>query len=128
MKQELQIGCVNPMLHKLDLATAIVECYHGGDVAQKEREWFVRVFSERGVPEGLPVVILEQTEPTVLQLLHSCLPSRSMSELRRLVQQGAVEANGQKLLDPSSTVKTAGGLVLKVGKRSWFRIKGRDHD
>ncbi|MPZ87358.1 MAG: tyrosine--tRNA ligase [Nitriliruptorales bacterium] len=116
-------GELNPMVAKRAFARALVERYHGADAAREEDEWFQRVFSERKVPESMPEVGVAGGE-RLMAVLERCLPEESRSELRRLVQGGAVRLNDVKLLDPDVVI---GGeqreAVLRIGRRRWFRLR-----
>jgi len=122
VKQELDKGNVNPMVYKLELATALVERYYGIKTALLEKEWFMQTFSKHETPDEIPVVKLKENNITVLQLLKLCLPEESTSALRRLVQQGAVEKDDIKLLNANAILDLTKEFVLKCGKRSWFHI------
>jgi tyrosyl-tRNA synthetase len=122
VKQELLKSDVNPMVHKLELAVALVERYYGVDTALLEREWFMHTFSKRETPDEMPVVRVAERYATLLQLLILCLPGESTSTIRRLIQQGAVEIGGVRLQDANARLDITSGFVLKCGKRSWFRI------
>ncbi len=113
----------DPMSWKLRLASEIVARYHGQDAAAREREWFVNTFSRKQAPPDAPVVRL--TGPTtLLELLREQLPDRSVSEIRRLIEQGAVEVNGAKRTKPNEVISVSGEAIVKVGKLKWFRVAG----
>ena len=113
----------DPFESKKRMASAITCRYHGEDVAQAERKWFESTFSARKVPENIPAVILDSETVGIIDLLRLCLGAdRSGGELRRLLQQGGVSIDGEKVTDPQQTVSVKKGQVLRVGKRNWFRI------
>lgn len=114
----------NPMECKYRLAEAIVERYHGKKIAQEERNWFVRTFSQKEVPKDIPTVSIKNSNCTVFELVRQCYdPSKkSNSELRRLIQQGAVSIDGDKECDSNTNVSIRNQAILKVGKRTWFRV------
>jgi tyrosyl-tRNA synthetase len=123
-----RLSRVKPMEAKLRLATEIVRRYHGDQVAAAERAWFERTFSERRTPEELPQCEVVDQTPTALSLLRAAFPSKekSNSELRRLITQGAVQVDGTPVRDPEAVVGVPpNGVVLKVGKRRWFRVVAR---
>ncbi len=115
-------GELNPMEAKRHMARALVERYHGAEAAENEDEWFRKVFSEGNKPDDIPSVRVTPGE-SVLQVLGRCLPSKSRSELRRLVAAGAVRLDDEKLTDweaPLEMEDRSG--ILRVGKREWFRL------
>jgi len=114
----------NPMECKYRLAEVIVERYHSKKIAQEERNWFVRTFSQKEVPKDIPTVSIKNSNCTVFELLRQCYDpfKKSNSELRRLIQQGAVSIDGNKKCDPNTDVSIKNQAILKVGKRTWFRV------
>jgi tyrosyl-tRNA synthetase len=116
-------GQLNPMEAKRLLGRALVERYHGADAAGQEADWFSRVFSGRTVPGDVPEVHVADPNVTLLELLRSCLPAASGTELRRLIADGSVRLDGvQKLTDPDQRHPVSSGNVVRVGKRRWFRV------
>ncbi|MGH3426887.1 MAG: tyrosine--tRNA ligase, partial [Candidatus Dormibacteraceae bacterium] len=111
LDKAMTAGEMNPMIAKKVLAQALVERYHGPEAATEEQAWFEEVFSKRSIPEDIPVPV---EKPTVLDILRACLPNESLSELRRLIDNGAVKLDGK--------TKITEGSVLRIGKRRWFRI------
>jgi tyrosyl-tRNA synthetase len=112
---------------KLALARAVVARYHGEAQAREEEDWFVRTFSRRQVPGDIPTVPVP-SESTVLELLQAANARkpenerRTTSELRRLLRQGAVALDGQRLTDPHARVVIPReGAALRIGKKEWVR-------
>jgi tyrosyl-tRNA synthetase len=128
LEEVRRLSQVRPMEAKLRLATEIVRRYHGDQVAAAERAWFERTFSQRRTPEELPQREVVDPAPTALVLLRAAFPSKekSNSELRRLIAQGAFQVDGTPVRDPEAVVSVPPeGVVLKVGKRRWFRVVAR---
>jgi tyrosyl-tRNA synthetase len=123
MNAAMKAGELNPMEAKRVLGQALVERYYDKDTALQENEWFTEVFSRRSVPEDAPTVNVANANATLSEILKTCMPSESSSELRRLVQYGSVRLGGEeKLTDPDQRHAVTSGDVLRVGKRRWFRI------
>ncbi len=113
----------DPFEAKKRMATVITRRYHGDEVARAEREWFETTFSARKVPEDIPEIVPGRETLGIVDLLRLCLGAdRSGSELRRLVQQGGVSIDREKITDPQQMVSVTKGQVLQIGKRNWFRI------
>lgn len=109
---------------KLRLAQSVVARYHGAATAAARRRDFTEVFSGRNHPRELPEVAVADPRPTVLDLLRAARPQDSNSALRRLVRQGGVAVDGEKVDDPERTVHLpAQGIVLRSGRRVWHRIR-----
>ncbi|HJU82569.1 MAG TPA: tyrosine--tRNA ligase [Holophagaceae bacterium] len=109
----------HPMDAKKDLARRIVADFHGADEAAAALDRWIRRFSERKT-EDAPEVAVPPTEGEVLlaKLLVEHGLAASRKEAERLIQQGAVSLDGEKVADPSFrlTLKAARKLLVKVGK------------
>jgi tyrosyl-tRNA synthetase len=121
-------GAANPRDVKMRLGAEIVTLYHGREAADAAREAFVKQFSKGEVPEEMPdlVVPAEETERdaiSVVRLVALSGYAKTNSEAKRLVEQGGVQYDGEKVGDPKATVPVKDGAVLKVGKRNWARVR-----
>jgi tyrosyl-tRNA synthetase len=113
----------DPFEAKKRMAAAITARYHGAEVARAERKWFEEVFSARQVPADIPEITLGEPTLGILTLLRLCFgTSRTGNELRRLIEQGAVTINGERVTDFRAMVSPKRGDVLRTGKQGWFRI------
>jgi tyrosyl-tRNA synthetase len=126
LKAELNSGTINPKKAKENLALEIVERYWGKEAALKAKEEFDRIFKEKGIPEEIPVFELKWQEediwlPKIMKL--SGL-TKSTTEAIRLIQQGAVSVDDQKITDPQRVLKK-GDYLIKAGKRRFLRIIGK---
>ena len=113
----------DPREAKLRLATAIVARYHGADTAKGERDWFDNAFSKKHVPDDLPTLPVVNPELTCFDLVKITRPEKSKGDTRRLIKQGGVELNGEKVIDPDEMLLVKTNDVLKVGKRHWYRVQ-----
>lgn len=130
IKQDLAMGKAHPMEVKKRLAREIITIYHSQEAAYAAQAEFERVFSLREVPEHLPEVTLSTTSLDnggiqALKLVVACGMAPSNSEARRLIQQGAVSIDGEKLADPFTILKPTDGQVIRAGKLKFARIKLR---
>ncbi|REJ07856.1 tyrosine--tRNA ligase [Microbacterium bovistercoris] len=107
---------------KLAMAEALVARYHGADAAAREREAFLRVFSEGATPETTDAVQLTSPVLTTLALLELARPDLSGSARRRLLAQGAVRVDGTLLTDPDLALTVRDGSILRTGRRTWTRL------
>lgn len=117
---------VNPMELKMELARGIVELFHSREDAQRVEENFVKVFSKRELPEDA-----EELDATsfaidgkveIVKFLISNGIVSSNSEVKRLVQQGAIKVNQQKVANFKEPVKINNGDILRIGKKKFFKI------
>jgi tyrosyl-tRNA synthetase len=107
---------------KLKLAAAVVTRYHGAGVAKAERAAFTEQFTHRGIPDDLPEVTVQTSSPTALELLQAARPELSNSELRRLIRQGAVSIDDQKVLSHDQPIAVSEPITLRSGSRTYHRI------
>jgi len=109
----------NPMGFKKQLAFEITKMYHSEKLAQDAQDHFEKTVQSKQAVEKL--VVLE-SQLTVLDLAKKARPEESNNGLRRIIEQGGVQLNNLKLIDPSQVVSLNKGDKLKVGKRTIFTI------
>lgn len=117
-------GSLHPMDAKKRLARAIVTEWHGAQAADAAAAHFDQVFSRREAPDDIPEVALAFSGSDLLIDLFSVVSSAglvtSRSEFKRLLAQGGVQMDGERVEDAQVTVKP--GTVFKIGKRRWLRV------
>ncbi|MDR1436385.1 MAG: tyrosine--tRNA ligase [Puniceicoccales bacterium] len=122
----MEASAPHPMEAKKQLAAEIVSIFHGPAAACGERENFENVFSEREAPAEMEEVDLAKfgsgpVDP--IELLFSIGKFQSKNEIRRLIAQGAVRIDEEKLC-PGDFIdgKSRHSSVLRVGRRQFFRL------
>lgn len=132
MEKGLKTKSINPRDLKSRLAKEIVKMYHGTVLAEKAEKEFNRVFKEKKTPSKMPVFIVPQKSYPVLKLLVELNLAQSKGEAKRLIEEGGVKiikptTNNQqlttKLRDWKEEIKIQDGMILKVGKRKFAKIK-----
>ncbi|MBI2587872.1 tyrosine--tRNA ligase [Candidatus Azambacteria bacterium] len=113
----------HPAAAKARLAEEIVELYHGRAAARKARDEFRRVFQKKEMPRTLPNRVVSKISQPILDLLVRAKLAPSKSEARRLVEQGAVAIDGEVVKEWQMSVAPVSGMVLKVGKRRFAKLK-----
>jgi tyrosyl-tRNA synthetase len=114
-------GEVHPMEAKKKLAWEIVSIFDGDEAADKAAVHFERVHQERKLPQEMPSLTLEG--PTnVVDIIHAAGFVRSKSEARRLVQQGAVKLDGERVDSIETEIEAEQERILQVGKRRFLRL------
>lgn len=121
LAQGLKDGSVHPRDAKMMLAKTIVELYHGAAAAEAAEQEFVRVFQERDLPSEIEELAIDAGEVWLPQLLHAAGMVSSNSEGKRMIQQGSVRVNGEKVMEENCTLQNDD--VLQVGKRKYRRIR-----
>jgi len=121
LREAVASGSVHPKQAKLDLAGAIVSDFHGQGAARAAAERFEAVFSRGLLPEDMDSVRV-RSPVRVLDLIAGEKLTRSRAEARRLLAQGAVSWNGERLAGDPTVDAPPEGAVLRVGKRRFLRI------
>lgn len=113
----------NPMEFKKQLAFEITRMYHDDRAARAAQTTFEQVVQNQAAPEAIPTIKIKERSITVLDLVGICNPKLSRSERRRLIEQGGVRLNDQKLTEPLVKAEFSSGDVLRVGKRDYFELQ-----
>ena len=114
----------DPMKWKKFLAREILKRYHNEADVQNEQEWFENTFSKKITPDDIPVLEVDESQWVAIDLVKKYFDkSKSNSELRRLFKQGAVSLNDRKISAFDEKVDVASEDVVKVGKRTWFKVR-----
>jgi tyrosyl-tRNA synthetase len=118
-KVKMANGSINPMVVKKRLACEIVAQFHGAQVAREAEEHFARVFQKGEVPDGAVVMLNTPAglESTLSAELARAGLTKSRSEARRLLAQGAIEINGEAVTEDLEMARIKKGSIIKVGKR-----------
>ncbi|MBS4033826.1 MAG: tyrosine--tRNA ligase [Ignavibacterium sp.] len=113
----------NPRDLKRELAKTLVTMYHSEEAAKTAEEEFDRIFINKGLPDKIPEFKVEESkEINVLELIVLVNFAPSKGEARRLVTQGGVSIDGEKINDPLQNIKITQGMILKVGKRKFVKL------
>ncbi len=122
-RKEIQQG-LNPRDVKIRLAEELVERFHSPGAATKAHEAFVSRFRKGQMPDDIEEKELETggLGLPIANLLKEAGMVKSTSEALRMLKQGAVRINGEKVVDPSLTVKAGVSDVYQVGKRRFARV------
>jgi len=111
----------HPMEAKKRLAREIVTIYHDAEAASDAQESFEKQFSRNEIPDDMPEVSLPEIEINAVELLRQCFDVTG-GEAKRLIAQGAVSLDGEKINEPQQLITPKEGLVIKAGKRRWAKI------
>ena len=150
LREEVRTGVLHPMDAKMQLAHNIVAGFHGEDAAKKASEEFRRVFRERQAPDQplvyrihqvmgdratlsrqdgdivetrqLQIPVTQSERLSKLLVEFEAAPSRSEAE--RLMKQGGVEIDGERVEDVKREIHLGkpGEFLLRAGKKKFFRI------
>ena len=120
-------GKTHPMDLKKGLARELVAKFYDKDTAIHAEEEFTSVFSNKNLPEDIPVIKinsleLEDGKIWICRLLQVCNLTKSNSEARRMIQQGAVQCNSEKVQSVDAQIVPEDDMILKVGKRRFAKL------
>ncbi|PID59091.1 tyrosine--tRNA ligase [candidate division KSB3 bacterium] len=109
---------------KRRLARELVTLYHSREAAVAAEEEFDRIFIKKAVPETIEAFSPETDDASIwiVKLMTESGMAQSNGEGRRLVKQGAVSIDGEKVSDPDMELALDRAFVLKVGKRRFMKI------
>lgn len=125
VKKQLADAAVNPRDIKRALARTLVRMYHSEEAAVQAQEEFDKIFIKKEIPDEIEEISLsgEIKEINILDLILKVNFAPSKGEARRLVQQGGVTVNSDKVDDIAAIIKLENEIILKVGKRKFVKIK-----
>ncbi|PNR94952.1 tyrosine--tRNA ligase [Petrotoga olearia] len=118
----MKSGEANPRDIKMILAEEIVTMLYNKDEAEKAKQNFVSIFQKREMPEDLPEIKVKSGE-TILDIVSKTEVYDSNSEIKRAINQGAIRINDKKINDFKQILDCEDGAILRVGKKSYFKIK-----
>jgi len=115
---------MHPMDAKAKLAREIVTTYHSKKEAEKAEEEFERVFKAGGVPEDIKIYTTRKEQKVwIVELLEKQNLASSRSEARRLIKQGAVKIDGNRVSDENLKFNPKNNSIIQIGKRRFLKIK-----
>ena len=113
----------NPRDIKRELARALVTMYHNQDLALIAEQEFDNIFINKGLPDEIEEInVGDNKEINILDLIILVDFAPSKAEARRLVTQGGVSIDGEKISDVQFKVSVIQGMILKVGKRKFIKL------
>jgi tyrosyl-tRNA synthetase len=124
LKQGVVQG-VNPRDIKFTLAEELVERFHDRKAARRAHEDFIARFQKRSMPVEMPQVLLKSQEDGALSLANllkgaGLVPSTT--EALRMIKQGAVRVDGERVTDQALKIQRGTTQVYQIGKRRFARV------
>ncbi|MEW8296132.1 MAG: tyrosine--tRNA ligase [Candidatus Thiodiazotropha sp.] len=122
-RREVEQGA-NPRDVKVSLAEELVERFHSREAAVKANEAFVARFQKGQMPDEMAELTLNAADGgyPIANLLKDAGLVKSTSEAMRMIKQGAVKIDGERLADHTHVVLSGTCCVYQVGKRRFARI------
>ncbi|MFQ5994706.1 MAG: tyrosine--tRNA ligase [Acidiferrobacterales bacterium] len=122
-RHEVEQG-LNPRDVKVRMAKEIVTRFHAAKAAERAHSDFVMKFQRQEIPENVPEKELrtESASLSVSVILKASGLTKSTSEAMRLIKQGGVRMDGERVEDPKREIAAGGTHVFQVGRRKFARI------
>jgi len=121
MKKKMKDG-ENPMVFKKLLAFELTKQFNSTSVAKNAQASFEQTFQDRKTPTDIAEFTTKQTDWDPVELLMAASLASSKSDAKRLIEQGAVEINGQAISNQQSALSVKNHDILKVGKKKFLKI------
>ena len=127
IEEELKSG-KNPMEIKRKLAYEIVSELHSVKEAKKAQEHFEKTVQKKEQPSEIILIELPKSfisNPTASEVVLASDLAESKSDAKRLIEQGGVEIDHNKITDPNQEIEIKDDMLIKVGKRKFVKIKSK---
>ncbi|MFC4702042.1 tyrosine--tRNA ligase [Glaciecola siphonariae] len=123
LKAQVEAG-KNPRDVKIDLAKELIARFHDADAAQSAHKDFIQRFQKNAIPDDMPEVsiALPSEGLAIGNLLKEAELVSSTSDAMRMIKQGAVKIDGEKVDDTRLLLNEPGVAVYQVGKRKFAKI------
>ncbi|MCX7876245.1 MAG: tyrosine--tRNA ligase [Melioribacteraceae bacterium] len=124
IKEDLENPDINPRDIKRSLARKLVEMYNSKQDAIDAENEFDNIFVKKGLPDEIPEISFDEKEFEILDLIVKVGFAPSKGEARRLLTQGGVSIDGEKINDIKKIIYLDKSFILKVGKRNFIKVIG----
>lgn len=124
-KAACESGVENPRNVKYELAKEIVGRFHGGvSAGELAMQSFIAQFQRGAIPDDIAEITLKAGSTTycIANLLKDAGLTGSTSEAVRMINQGAVKVDGEKISDPKQAIPSGANHIYQVGKRKFARV------
>lgn len=112
----------DPLRAKKALAFDIAKQFHGATAASLAQAAFEQTVQRKEAPSDMPTLTLANKPLTLLSLLKLAAADQSSGQLKRLIEQGGVEYNGEKITSITAQVVPESQAILRVGKRHYYQL------
>lgn len=114
---------MNPRDVKFLLCEEIITRFHDAAAAESAKQDFIQRFQKNAIPDDMPEVQIALGEGMLIGgVIKEAQLCPSTSEAMRMVKQGAVKIDGERVDDPKLLINTTAPFVLQVGKRKFARV------
>ncbi len=126
LKNKVEWELYHPKQAKMDLAREIVARFHGEEAAKEAEAQFEKVFKAKQLPDDMPEFVVATAEDPIwlVRILTAVRYAKSSSEGVRLIQQGAVRWDGQRITDKDTKIPCdKEEHILQVGKKRFAKVR-----
>ncbi|MDB4277588.1 tyrosine--tRNA ligase [Gammaproteobacteria bacterium] len=119
-----QADGMNPRDIKIVLAKELITRFHDGRAAEEAEQNFINQFQKKNIPDDIEELVLSWPEDSIPlpNLLKDAGMTESTSEAMRMIKQGGVRINEEKITDPKHSVPKNSSAIYQVGKRKFKKI------
>jgi len=121
MEEEIDKKIVNPRDYKMWLAREMVTQFYGQEKAREAESYFVTVFQKKEMPDEMIEKAVKRGQHNIVDLLDN-LGIGTRSEIKRLISQGGVYLDNNRIDNIKSSVEISNEHILRVGKRLFIKI------
>ena len=120
-----QADGMNPRDIKISLAKEIIARFHDDQAADEAEKNFINQFQKKNIPDNIEELDLNWKEDSMLlpNLLKEAGMTESTSEAMRMIKQGGVRIDEEKITDPKHAILKNSVAIYQVGKRKFKKIK-----
>ena len=122
IKSSLENTKINPRDIKRQLARTLVRMYHSQTSADEAEKEFDKIFIQKSIPDNIEEFKRSESI-TITALLTEAHLAASKSEARRLIDQGGVSIDDERVTDPNLLLPDKDEFILKVGKRRFLKVR-----
>ncbi len=122
MEKINKITAKHPMEAKKQLAKELVKQFHGTAAGEKGEQHFKKTIQKGEAPQEIPEITVKEDKLPLLDLVDKSGLAESRSQAKRLIRQGGVEIDGEKIKDVNKEIAVEKGMVVRVGKRRYVGV------
>ncbi|MEJ5286822.1 MAG: Tyrosyl-tRNA synthetase [Candidatus Kapaibacterium sp.] len=124
-ENELQSGILHPRNAKVETAKRIVSLYHSKEEAEKAHQEFEKIFAKKEIPDEVETFALNIDNPEcpLVEILVATGLSPSKKEARRMIEQGGVYVDGNRISDINERIDLSTKKLIKYGKRKFLYVQ-----
>jgi tyrosyl-tRNA synthetase len=117
----------NPIVYKKELGRTIVGMYHGATTGEEAQSEFEKIFAQKGLPDEIAELEYNWNEKEIWlpKLMVNLKIMNGTGEGVRMIKQGGIYLDGERVADDKIKIEVEREYLLKVGKRGFYRIRGK---